>query len=158
MNNNQVKIVFTHDAFENEGSESAWAYKAGDYFKLDNILFYVKEYSWGDLVEAKEKNGELWVTKLIKESGHSTIRILFYDAKLVSPTRTELKKMGCDSELSNIDTLISVDIPSNVSYVDMRIYLDDGENKELWGFEEACISDVHRKEVETFFTEDDEEE
>jgi hypothetical protein len=145
---NYVKLLFKHDAFEEESIESAWAKKKGEGYELNNILFYAKEYSLGDIIRAEEIEGELFATDLIEESGHSTIRILFSDVALVQPTRDTLKSKGCASELSNIDQLISVDIPPEVSYASIKHYLDEGLAKELWEYQEACISTKHREEME----------
>ena len=80
-----VKILFKHCAFNEddesdcEDIESAWAKVEGDSYVLDNILFYAREYSLGDVISAVEKDGDLYASGLIRESGHSTIRVLFYD-------------------------------------------------------------------------------
>lgn len=135
------KIIFEYqNANGNYELESAWATKVGDHYKLDNILFYAPEYAWGDVVNVEERGGELYVTELVKESGHSTVRILFNDQKDVQNTRDQLKRMGCDSELSNISTLIAVDIPPHVKYEKIKEFLDEGEKNEKWGYEEACLT------------------
>lgn len=135
------KIIFEYQNANNDYElESAWATKVGDHYKLDNILFYAPEYSWGDIVSVEKREGELYVTGLVKESGHSTVRILFNDQKDVQNTRDQLKKMGCDSELSNISTLIAVDIPPHIKYEKIKEFLGEGEKNEKWGYEEACLT------------------
>lgn len=138
------KIIFEYnDASDAYALESAWAAKVEDNYKLDNILFYALEYSLGDIVSVEERNDELYVTGLIKESGHSTVRILFNNKKEVQITRNKLMELGCESEVSNIPKLISVDIPGDVDYFkNVKPFLEKGVEKNLWGFEEACI--VHR--------------
>ena len=50
-------------------------------------------------------------------------------------------KWGCESEISNIPKLISVDIPFSVDYFKtVRPFLENGVKKNIWGFEEACIA------------------
>jgi hypothetical protein len=122
------------------GIESAWAIPVGEYFKLDNILFYAPEYSLNDIVNVENRNGELFVIGLIKESGHSTVRIIFNNEKDVAPTREYLKSIGCDSEISDVKILISVDISSEVNYQNVKEYLEQGEKLFKWSFEEACIA------------------
>jgi Domain of unknown function (DUF4265) len=134
------KVIFEHSNANGEYElESAWATKVGDHYKLDNILFYAPEYSLGDIVSVEERSGELYVIGLVKESGHSTVRILFNDQKDVQSTRDQLKKMGCDSELSNIPTLIAVDIPPQVNYANIRDFLEGGKSGK-WGYEESCLA------------------
>lgn len=136
------KIIFEHknDANGEYELESAWAMKVGDHYKLDNILFYAPEYSWGDVVSVEERSGELYVTGLVKESGHSTVRILFNDQKDVQDVRDQLKKMGCDSEISNMPTLVAVDIPPQVDYATVKEFLEEGMRNEKWGYEESCLA------------------
>lgn len=135
------KILFEYTDFNDAYAiESAWAEKIGDHYKLNNILFYAPEYSWGDIVSVEEKDGELFVTGLIEESGHTTVRIIFYDEEVLEPTVTWLQKMGCSYEGSNISSLIAVDIPSAVDYSLIRQFLDEGERNEKWGFEESCLA------------------
>jgi Domain of unknown function (DUF4265) len=146
--NKMFKIIFEYnDANEEYALEGAWATKVEDHYKLDNILFYAPEYSLGDIVSAEERNKELYVTGLIKESGHSTVRILFNNKKDVQITRNKLIQLGCESEVSNIPKLISVDIPRSVDYFkSVRPFLEKGVEKDLWGFEEACIA--HHNSIE----------
>jgi hypothetical protein len=136
------KIIFEHhnNANDEYELESAWASKVGDSYKLDNILFYAPEYSWGDIVSVEDRNGELFVTGLVQESGHSTVRILFNDQQDVQSVRDHLKNIGCDSEISNIPTLVAVDIPPQVDYEKVRKFLDEGVRSERWGYEESCLA------------------
>lgn len=144
MKENHIKLLFKHNAFGGNDIESAWATKEGEFYKLDNILFYAKEFSWGDLIKVKVIDNELYADALIKESGHSTVRILFEDVSDVQLTRDRLKSMGCDSELSNHEKLVSVDIPLTVYFGDVVKYLDEGEKAGKWEYQEACISTHHK--------------
>lgn len=140
-----TKILFKHSAFDEESIESAWAEKVENGYQLDNILFYAKNYSWRDIVSVDEVEGELFVTGLVQENGHSTVRMLLADASEVPKIRGELKELGCSSELSNMDNLIAVDVPPEVSYTNIRKYLDKGELEEKWEYQEACIASNHQE-------------
>ncbi|RZS74619.1 uncharacterized protein DUF4265 [Pseudobacter ginsenosidimutans] len=142
INMKHVKIYFEHNNTPEGkfGIESAWAIPDGEFYKLDNILFYAPEYSLGDVVSVENRNGELFVTGLIKESGHSTVRIIFYNADDIIKTRKFLEDLGCESEISDIPTLLAVDIPTNVNYQIVKEALMQGEAMSKWGYEEACIA------------------
>lgn len=144
-NSNHVKLFFYHDAFDTEGIESAWGEIEENGYRLENILFYAKEYSFKDVVSAEEKNGVLCVTGLMKESGHSTVRVLAKSEEDVSIVRQNLKIRGCDSELSNIKKLFAVDIPPSIEYSEIIRYLENGFKYPL-DYQEACISTVHRSQ------------
>jgi Domain of unknown function (DUF4265) len=123
------------------GIESVWAIPLKDgAYKIDNILFYAPEYSLGDIVSVENREGEFFVKGLVAESGHSTVRIIFNNVDDVKETREFLKKLGCDSEISEVPILISVDIPPTISYSIIKEYLIEGEKMEKWSYEESCIA------------------
>lgn len=135
------KILFEYnDLNDDYAIESAWAEKEGDYYKLDNILFYAPNYSLGDIVKVENINGQLYVRELVQASGHSTIRIIFYDNELINTTEDWLIKMGCSFEGSDIRTLIAVDIPPDVNYTPIREYLTEGEDRDEWSYQESCLA------------------
>ncbi|RZJ64854.1 MAG: DUF4265 domain-containing protein, partial [Flavobacterium sp.] len=97
-------------------------------------------YSWGDVVKVENRNGELYVIALVTESGHSTVQIIFFDRSVIESTKAQLQEMGCEYEVSDLSFLISLDIPPKVDYKSVRIFLDDGAQKEFWSFREACLA------------------
>ena len=137
-----TKILFEYtDLAGDYALESAWAEpcEAGTY-RLDNILFYAPEYALGDVVAVEERLGEWYVTGLVAESGHSTVRVLFTEKGEVLPTQAALQALGCDSELSNIPILLAVDIPPSVLYAEIKVFLEAGVQANKWGYEEACLA------------------
>ena len=138
----QVKIIFincTVGTLENE-IETMWATTSGEGFRLDNIPFYAKGVSYRDIVSTDpEEYGFFYFKKVLKRSGHRTVRLLISEKQKVQGTCKELHSRGCIIEISDIPTLISVDIPPEVSYEDLLVYLEDGDSKEKWGYEEACL-------------------
>lgn len=140
MNTAMEKIVFEYQDLEDSYAlESAWAEKRGEFYELRNILFYAPGYSLGDIVSVENRNGELYVTDLIEESGHSTIRIIFYADDVIESTIQKLNEFGCSYEGSNIAKLISVDVPAAVDYKPIKAFLNEGEESELWSYEESCL-------------------
>lgn len=138
----QYKIYFEYknDLEKEHEIESAWAEKIGEHYKLDNILFYAKEYSLGDIVSVKNINNELIVQSLIKESGHSTVRVFFHQPEIIQKTLEDLQTLGCSFEISNIKELVAIDIPRELDYALIKNYLDLGEKLDNWAYEEACIA------------------
>lgn len=135
------KILFEYyDLNEEYAIESAWAERVGDYYKLKNILFYATDYSWGDVLKVEDRNGEIYVTELLEQSGHSTVRVIFFSKEVIQQTLDKLIKYGCSYEGSNISTLFSVDIPPKVDYAIIKKILEEGEVNDLWSYEEACIA------------------
>jgi hypothetical protein len=129
MQENHVKIKFKYLGED------------GEFYQLDNIPFYALNYALDDIIEAKLIEGELFADSVVKESGNSTIHIVFFDSNIVEKSRAELKEMGCDSELSNIESLIAVNVPSNVNYNHIvKVYLDEKSEKGLLDYQEACLA------------------
>lgn len=148
MEKDLVKILFEVEYDENEIiKESVWAKRLDNNFQIDNIPFYAYGYAYDDIVSAELHSGQLYVTELIKASGNSTIRILIQDTSIIKEVRTYLKEEGCDSEKSNVASLVAVDIPFNISYKKIKDFLENGEANEQWEYEEACISEKHRVDI-----------
>ena len=135
------KIIFEYYDFDgNYALESAWAERQGGYYKLNNILFYAPGYSWGDIVSVENINDELHVTDLIEESGHSTVQIIFFNKEIIQTVAEQLINMGCSYEGSNIPSLISVDIPPQVDYKNIKAFLSEGEENGMWSYQESCLA------------------
>lgn len=141
--NTKIYFKFYDEDLDQMITESVWAIKEGQYYRIDNIPFYASLYSTDDVVEVKNDNGELVVEKLIEPSGNSTIRILFDDEHELDRIREELIVLDCDCEISRRSKLLAVNIPKAVSYKNIINYLESIDNLQ---YEESCISEHHRKQ------------
>ncbi|HYO58478.1 DUF4265 domain-containing protein [Archangium sp.] len=142
--NDMVKVVFKLEKDEDDyppaDYESLWAIPVEEgLFQIDNIPFFAQEVALGDVVSAVSEGGELRFQKVVRPSGHSTLRLIIYDKGEVPAVRKLLEERGCASEGSHIPGLISVDVPPSVSLAMLRPMLDEGEAQERWGYEEACL-------------------
>lgn len=122
--------------------ESLWAFPVTDGYKLDNIPFYARGVSFGDTVVSENLDNCLYMSKLLKRSMHSTVRLWFANEQEIQSTREDLQSMGCSSEISDQPRLIAVDIPPAISYEEIRAYLDEGESNGKWDYEEACLGSL----------------
>jgi hypothetical protein len=135
--------------FEYEGSapdqlelESIWACPVDDGFKIDNIPFYVRGIALDDIVSAeRDDGGMLRYQRLIRSSGHSTIRLWFADdeERRIISVRQMFRDLGCESEQSDRRRLVAVDIPPSISYEQIRAVLDEQEKLGVFEYEEACL-------------------
>jgi hypothetical protein len=137
----RVKIRFTYTNSSGEGeTESMWVVGRNDGYEIDNIPFYVRELALGDVVAAEsDASGLLWYSRLIRPSGHSTIRLLFSSESDVKIVRDGLRRMGCESEVSDRPYLVAVDVPPSVPYEKVKDFLDRGEKAGQFEYEEACL-------------------
>ncbi|MBO9202787.1 MULTISPECIES: DUF4265 domain-containing protein [Niastella] len=141
-NNYKVHFVYSNDEGNIE-TESMWAEKVGDYYKILNTAFFAPNIAYGDIVKVEDDDGVLYFDELIEESGHSTIQMIIFDKDHQSMIEDEIVKFGCGWEGSHIKNYISIDVPSEVSYARFREYLMKGRMESRWDFKEACLSQIH---------------
>ena len=139
MSNSKILVTFKNDAGEYQ-VESVWATKEGDYYRINNIPFLAPNIALNDLISAEEDEGALYFDKLIKASGDSTIQMIIFNENDVMAIGKDLEDFGCTWEGSHLKTLISIDVPKEISYHKVKAYLDKGEKENRWSYKEACLS------------------
>ncbi|MFB9843318.1 DUF4265 domain-containing protein [Mucilaginibacter ginsenosidivorans] len=120
-------------------TESVWATKIGDYYRIDNIPFFAKNIAPGDIISVENDDGELYFDSLIEPSGNSVVRLIFCDKNNIEATTKALEEMGCNWEGSHLSTLIAVEIPKTVPYQQVKLFLENGFNNGLYDYQEACL-------------------
>ena len=142
----------THVVFELEqrdgwpphASERVWAKAMPDgLYRIENIPFYAPGVSFGDLVAAEGREGELVFSKVVKPSGNSTVQVIFFAKDRVQAVRDALRGLGCDSEVSEIDTMIAVDVPAETRYDEVFELLDGGFRRGELDYSESALRHDH---------------
>ena len=141
---NLKKITFELDQDENgyppDKWESLWASDEGEgLYRVDNIPFYVYGISSGDLISAKDDDGELIFTKLVQPSSNTVFRLYVSDAAAMQTIRDRFQALGCESELSNLPKLVAVEVPGNVSFAPVAAFLEQGEESGQWKYDEGVF-------------------
>lgn len=147
MVNNKNKVLFVYQEDEEYKTESLWAIKKGDFYEMDNIPFFINNIAYGDLVSVEIDDNELYFDSLIKESGNSTIQLVIFTDLNQNEIGLKFEKMNCSWEGSHLPNYISINIPKNENYVNIKSFLDEGLDKGLWDYKEACISSNHKELV-----------
>jgi hypothetical protein len=82
----QAKVHFRltqdQDGYPPAAVESVWAEAGEDAqeYKIDNVPFFSREATLGDIVKVRSDiDGHLWFDALLRPSGNSLIRIVFFD-------------------------------------------------------------------------------
>ena len=135
-----TKIIFEQK--DEDGDvvvESVWASKVAEGYRIENIPFRITDVSFHDIVEAKIVEGALLAIGVIEESGHSTVRVFFTSDKL-KETIDFLENQKCGIEPAPKIPLIAVTIPPFSDYTPIKAYLEEGEQKGFWEYEEGCIA------------------
>lgn len=134
----KIKVVY-YDLEGNIAIESIWAEKENEYYRVKNIPFYALNLSYNDLIKVEKDNDELFFDSLVETSGHTTLQIIIYNETDVSEITTDLVKLNCDWEGSNIKTYISVDVPKETNYKKVKDYLDIQHSMNKLDYKEACL-------------------
>ena len=123
------------DDYPPASMESIWAETTEDgYFKINNIPFYSKEVSLGDIVSAvpQEENCLLY-DKTITHSKNSTLRVVFFNEtqQLKENVLNRLTELGCELEAFNTN-FYAISVPIQVDIEKIYIFLDSFvENDDL---------------------------
>lgn len=138
-----TKIFFVQKNGDNQfETESLWCAKTNeDYYIVDNIPFVAKRISLGDTVKAvwDEDDNAYYFEDFIAVSGNSTLRVYFSNADDIAMIRKEIENFSCESEAFLARNLIAINVPENVNYLPLKEYLDAGERKGKWTYEESCL-------------------
>ena len=141
-----VKIRFDlvpdEDGYPPFRAETVWARsseRVGVYV-IDNIPFFTRDATVGDVVRARRSDGEVVFERVITPSPRSLIRVVVHDPSdaNISTIRKELEGIGCSSEFFS-PRMIGVDIPIDVSLEAVRGYLDELSKRDLVDYEEPIL-------------------
>jgi len=137
-----VKVAFVQQINKDQyETETMWCDIDGDNFIIDNIPIIAKNISLGDIIKAEyDKDDErYYFESLVLASGNSTIRIFMYKDEELESAKKWLNEKGCESEILLQRNIIAVNIPKNIDYSPIKKYLEDGEGKGIWTYEESCL-------------------
>lgn len=138
------KIIFRleqdEEGYPPVGVESVWAIEADDGdFIIDNIPFFTRQATLGDVVEVKRMGEELLYISTRERSGNSLLRVVFFEGHDPSKLRSDLAKLGCSTEQSHLRSLIAVNVPPTVQIDEVRTLLDEGCSNGCWDYEEPIL-------------------
>jgi hypothetical protein len=145
MSEKHVKVIFHCEKDEVGwppiGAEGVWAIDLGDgKYQLDNTPFFARGVAWKDLVLGRLEDGKVIFQRVHKYSGHSTIRIFCKDDEKRNSLSEELKRMGCSYEGIPQYKMVAIDVPLTVDLKQIQAFLDRGEQKGEWAYEEGLLA------------------
>lgn len=127
------------DGYPPEEWEGIWAIPLGEgRFRIDNIPFYARGLSCGDVVEASEVDGALIFQRVVQHSDNSTIRIIIYNIEDENQVRRALLEFGCSIEGVGIDGLIAVNVPK-ASLERVNQFMNEAFDEDKFDFEEGSL-------------------
>jgi hypothetical protein len=145
MTDDMVKIHFRllpdTDGYPPVAVESVWAQAsrdAGEY-TLDNIPFFAREATVGDVVRAREEDGQLWFDGVARRSRNSLMRVVFLDRSSLDRVNAELIGLGCATEYAKSHNILAVSIPDDVDLRAIQSYLDAEMQSGVLDYEEPIL-------------------
>lgn len=138
------KIVFEltpdEDDYPPVSAESLWGiYQGENTYVIDNTPYYTYGVSKGDSVCVKSSGNELVVTHVLKQGGHSTIRVYANSPESKSAIIDKLQQFGASCLSTKDLSLFSVDIPAACDFAEIDNYLSSLSDGENIAYEDACL-------------------
>lgn len=121
-----------------------------DYFSIENIPFFVKGISRGDIVRAIVTNDSevhdeefFKFDSVVDRGGHNTYRLLLRNKRSDDPefTENELLQKGLTVEIEDGE-FFAVDVPPWVDQKEIDDYLISESNSGRWGLQDAYLHSV----------------
>jgi hypothetical protein len=121
--------------------ESVWATSGGrdNEFVVDNIPFFIRDATIGDCIEANEEDGALWFKTVIRPSGNTLLRVIFFAEEQTQEITQQLISFGCTAEYASNYRLLAVSVPAHVELSVIRDYLDREAALGRLDYEEPLI-------------------
>jgi len=117
--------------------------------QVKSVPYFAKSIAYDDIVRVvldRERN-ELMYDGVVRESGHSTVRVLLKDDRAPAALSELLTGLGCRWETTTVPSHWAVDVPPPVPYAALRARLAELESHRLIEFEEGAISSAHRAQL-----------
>ncbi|MEW6431871.1 MAG: DUF4265 domain-containing protein [Myxococcota bacterium] len=135
------QLVQDEDGYPPVSVESVWAQagtEEGEYL-LDNVPFFAREATLGDVVEVREEDGHLWFNKVVHRSQNSLVRVVFFDHGAVERVNERLMTFGCSTEYLKAHHLLAVSIPRTVNLREVQAYLQAEAAAGILDYEEPIL-------------------
>jgi hypothetical protein len=137
------KVLFVQGLHNDQQKvESLWCAKDGENYVVETIPLDVENIARGDLIEVRyvQQENAYYFKKVIKPSGNSTVKVQFVDAEYIPATQESLNALGCDCASSEVRKLLTVNIPRDIDYSQVKMFLDNGVLANTWQYEESCLA------------------
>ncbi len=117
--------------------------------QVKSIPFFARGISYDDIIHVgiDRVREELMFESVVRESGHSTVRILLEDERSAPRASALLTEYNCDWEVTTVENHWAVDIPPTTPYAALRSNLSQLESAGILEFEEGAISSVHHRQL-----------
>jgi hypothetical protein len=124
-------------------TESVWSQDlGGGQFKLQNIPFFARQATFGDVVLVEEIGDRKWFYSIVLSSGSSMIRVVMMEVDKTDAVVKKLELLGCYQERFVARQLIAVCIPRSRSLRLVQEFLSAWESAGILSYEEPLLRHV----------------
>jgi len=134
------KLTVDADGYPPVEYESLWGIQQGaGVCELDNTPFYLYGVSKGDWVLTGADGHELIATRVVRQSGHSTLRVFAERESERASIVQHLRSLGARCTVTRGLSLFTVDIAPEVSFCAIDHYLSSITDDQHIAYEDACL-------------------
>lgn len=137
----RFQLAQDEDGYPPAAVESVWASPTDkpDEYEIHNVPFFAREATIEDTVRVRAEDGDLWFDTMVRASGNSLIRIVFFDKSSLDRINAQLIVLGCATEYLRAHNLLAVSVPSGVNLTSVQEYLSQESSAETIDYEEAIL-------------------
>lgn len=135
----KVKFVY-YDLEDNLAVESIWTTKEADCYRIKNIPFFTPNIAFDDLISVEDDKGEFFFDDIVEESGNSTLQIIIFNENDIDEIIKKIENFYCGWEGSHLKGYISINIPKEIQYLPIKIFLEAEFEKGKLDYKEACLA------------------
>lgn len=134
------KLTTDADGYPPVEYESLWGIQRGaGVYQLDNTPYYLYGVSKGDWVLTRADAHELVATRVVRQSGHTTLRVFAEREPERSGIVQHLRSLGALCTVTRGLSLFTVDIAPEVSFSAIDHYLSSITDDQHIAYEDACL-------------------
>lgn len=134
------RLIKTEDGYPPDDLETLWVERLErQSYRIENIPFYIRDVSPGDVVRGKRSDGVLWFDGILERSDSSVIRIIIFVSSKSDDLLRKLVSFGCKWEGSHLSSLYSVEVPGTADYASVLGFLQEQVDDGALDFEEASL-------------------
>lgn len=143
------KVIITYyDLEDNLSEEILWIDSLeNNIYQIKNTPFFAPNIAYNDIIKVEDNQGILYFDEIIKTSENSTIQIIFFKDGFVESTVKNIEFLGCSWEGMYNQKILAINVPFNINYAKVKEYLDVLLNLDILDYKEACLSEIHSKQI-----------
>ncbi|TGE28644.1 DUF4265 domain-containing protein [Hymenobacter metallicola] len=134
-----ISLVYLEEIDQEYRIETVDAEYVEDGYRLISIPFFAKHLALGDVISVETEDGIHYFEDIIAKSGHSVIRLVFWNRDIIESTIQLMQDYGSRAFRYQESELVAFDIAPSVQYKTIKAFLDDGARSRSWDYEEACL-------------------